>query len=68
MKGFIDEIPKEYEDAALVDGYSRFPNLHEGNLTAIRHRHRRDRSIFVSLQRGTSSLLLWFSRKSAAKR
>lgn len=24
MKGFIDEIPKEYEDAALVDGYSRF--------------------------------------------
>lgn len=24
MKGFIDEIPKEYEEAALVDGYSRF--------------------------------------------
>ncbi len=24
MKGFIDEIPKEYEDAAMVDGYSRF--------------------------------------------
>lgn len=24
MKGFIDEIPREYEDAALVDGYSRF--------------------------------------------
>ncbi|HIE29896.1 TPA: carbohydrate ABC transporter permease [Candidatus Poribacteria bacterium] len=24
MKGFIDEIPKEYEDAALVDGYTRF--------------------------------------------
>ncbi|MES2843936.1 MAG: carbohydrate ABC transporter permease [Pseudomonadota bacterium] len=23
MKGFIDEIPKEYEDAALVDGYTR---------------------------------------------
>jgi multiple sugar transport system permease protein len=23
MKGFIDEIPKEYEDAAMVDGYSR---------------------------------------------
>jgi multiple sugar transport system permease protein len=23
MKGFIDEIPKEYEEAALVDGYSR---------------------------------------------
>jgi multiple sugar transport system permease protein len=24
LKGFIDEIPKEYEEAALVDGYSRF--------------------------------------------
>jgi multiple sugar transport system permease protein len=23
MKGFIDEIPREYEDAAMVDGYSR---------------------------------------------
>jgi multiple sugar transport system permease protein len=23
MKGFMDEIPKEYEDAAMVDGYSR---------------------------------------------
>jgi multiple sugar transport system permease protein len=24
LKGFIDEIPQEYEEAALVDGYSRF--------------------------------------------
>ena len=23
MKGFMDEIPREYEDAALVDGYTR---------------------------------------------
>ena len=23
LKGFIDEIPKEYEEAALVDGYTR---------------------------------------------
>src|SRR5258708_18765571 len=23
MKGFIDEIPTEYEEAALVDGYTR---------------------------------------------
>lgn len=29
MKGFIDEIPKEYEEAALVDGYTR--------LQAFRH-------------------------------
>ncbi len=24
MKGFIDEIPTEYEEAAMVDGYTRF--------------------------------------------
>jgi multiple sugar transport system permease protein len=24
MKGFMDEIPKEYEEAALVDGYTRW--------------------------------------------
>jgi multiple sugar transport system permease protein len=24
MKGFVDEIPREYEDAAMMDGYSRF--------------------------------------------
>jgi len=24
LKGFIDEIPLEYEEAALIDGYSRF--------------------------------------------
>jgi multiple sugar transport system permease protein len=24
LKGFIDEIPKEYEEAAMIDGYSRF--------------------------------------------
>jgi multiple sugar transport system permease protein len=29
MKGFIDEIPKAYEEAALVDGYSRFHAFHQ---------------------------------------
>ena len=24
LKGFIDEIPQEYEEAALIDGYTRF--------------------------------------------
>jgi len=24
MKGFVDEVPAEYEDAAMLDGYSRF--------------------------------------------
>ena len=27
MKGFIDEIPREYEEAALVDGYSRLESF-----------------------------------------
>lgn len=38
MKSFIDEIPKEYEEAAMIDGYSRFqaffkfilPEMHTG--------------------------------------
>jgi multiple sugar transport system permease protein len=29
MKGFIDEIPHEYEDAAMVDGYTRFQAFHK---------------------------------------
>ena len=24
MKGFVDEVPSEYEDAAMLDGYTRF--------------------------------------------
>jgi multiple sugar transport system permease protein len=27
MKGFMDEIPKEYEEAALVDGYTRIQSF-----------------------------------------
>ncbi len=27
LKGFIDEIPKEYEEAAMVDGYSRWQSF-----------------------------------------
>jgi multiple sugar transport system permease protein len=27
LKGFMDEIPKEYEEAALVDGYSRMQSF-----------------------------------------
>jgi multiple sugar transport system permease protein len=27
MKGFLDEIPREYEDAAMVDGYTRLQAL-----------------------------------------
>jgi multiple sugar transport system permease protein len=30
LKGFIDEIPLEYEEAALVDGYSRLPQAITG--------------------------------------
>jgi multiple sugar transport system permease protein len=27
MKGFVDEVPSEYEDAAMLDGYSRFESF-----------------------------------------
>jgi multiple sugar transport system permease protein len=27
LKGFIDEIPREYEEAAMVDGYTRFASF-----------------------------------------
>jgi multiple sugar transport system permease protein len=27
LKGFIDEIPREYEEAAMIDGYSRFQSF-----------------------------------------
>jgi len=29
MKGFFDEIPKEYEDAAMLDGYSRLQAIYK---------------------------------------
>ena len=29
MKGFFDEIPSEYEDAAMVDGYSRLQAIYK---------------------------------------
>jgi multiple sugar transport system permease protein len=29
MKGFFDEIPKDYEEAAMVDGYSRWQSLYK---------------------------------------
>lgn len=29
MKGFFDEIPREYEEAAMVDGYSRFQAIYK---------------------------------------
>ena len=28
IKAFIDEIPAEYEEAAMVDGYTRFQAFH----------------------------------------
>lgn len=29
MKGFFDEIPREYEEAAMMDGYSRFQAIYK---------------------------------------
>ena len=47
MKGFIDEIPKEYEEAALVDGYTRMQAFFKIVLPGGRDRHRRDRGVLL---------------------
>lgn len=47
MKGFIDEIPKEYEEAALVDGYTRMQAFFKIVLPRSRHRHRRHRRLLL---------------------
>ena len=39
LKGFIDEIPREYEEAALIDGYTRFPGLLQGRASAGSYRN-----------------------------
>lgn len=49
MKGFMDEIPKEFEEAALVDGYTRF----EAFLRLFCPRH-----FLVLLRQRFSALLL----------
>ena len=47
MKGFIDEIPKEYEEAALVDGYTRLQAFFKIVLPRGGDRHRRDRGVLL---------------------
>lgn len=36
MKGFFDEVPGDYEDAALLDGYSRFQAFRKVTLPQVR--------------------------------
>ena len=47
MKGFMDEIPKEYEEAALVDGYTRMEAFFKIVLPRGGDRHRRDRRVLL---------------------
>src|ERR1041384_2195200 len=35
MKGFVDEVPSEYEDAAMMDGYSRLEAFFRGTLPLL---------------------------------
>ena len=50
MKGFIDEIPRAYEEAALVDGYSRLGRSFERSSAASADRHGGDRGILPDLR------------------
>ena len=47
MKGFMDEIPKEYEEAALVDGYTRLAGLLQDRAARSGDRHRRHRGVLL---------------------
>ncbi|MEE6274293.1 carbohydrate ABC transporter permease [Georgenia sp. MJ206] len=35
MKGFVDEVPAEYEDAAMLDGYTRLQAFHKFTLPLL---------------------------------
>ena len=50
LKGFIDEIPREYEEAAMIDGYSRLQAFCAGGAAAGDHRHRRHRDLLPDLR------------------
>jgi multiple sugar transport system permease protein len=50
LKGFIDEIPKEYEEAALVDGYTRLQAFRKIVLPQGLHRHRRHHGLQPDLR------------------
>ena len=50
LKGFIDEIPREYEEAAMVDGYTRLQAFRKVVLPQADDRHRRDRDLLPDLR------------------
>ena len=50
LKGFIDEIPREYEEAAMIDGYTRLQAFWQGRAAAGDDRHRRHRHLLPDLR------------------
>ena len=50
LKGFIDEIPREYEEAAMVDGYTAAAGLPQGGAAAGDDGHRGDRDLLPHLR------------------
>ena len=50
LKGFIDEIPREYEEAAMVDGYTRLQAFLKVVLPQAVHRHRGHRDLLPDLR------------------
>ena len=50
LKGFIDEIPREYEEAAMIDGYTRLQAFFKVVLPQADHRHRGDGDLLPDLR------------------
>ena len=50
LKGFIDEIPREYEEAAMIDGYTRLQAFWQGRAATGDDGHRRHRDLLPDLR------------------
>ena len=66
LKGFMDEIPKEYEEAAMIDGYSRLQAFFKVVPAPIAGQSRPPSPMIVGINGGAVCALNWVSRTAKA--